>query len=230
MVGLIVSVVVRYPLDPLPEQPLAAEQQPAQNGRAVDNQHPQSSLPPAPTARAQRHGRFARFRVGDRRSTRDGIADVRAGESCGDRVGRPRGPAVGTWWRQRNAQAVLDAERLAGADRELRSAYRRRPADPALVKSARRLAGLASELLPGGARSACSPATQRSLSSHRSPVHRSHAPFVESTQRSNSVSSMASKKRASSVATTSSRSPSRTWTTSPSATSTTAQPTEPHVP
>ncbi|MEZ5244838.1 MAG: ribbon-helix-helix domain-containing protein [Acidimicrobiales bacterium] len=41
---------------------------------------------------------------------------------------------------RRGAQAVLDAERLATADRELRAAYRRVPADPALVQSARRLA------------------------------------------------------------------------------------------
>lgn len=41
---------------------------------------------------------------------------------------------------RRGAQAVLDAERLAAADRELRAAYRRQPADPALVQSARRLA------------------------------------------------------------------------------------------
>ena len=34
----------------------------------------------------------------------------------------------------------LDAERLATADRELRAAYRRQPADPALLQSARRLA------------------------------------------------------------------------------------------
>ena len=41
---------------------------------------------------------------------------------------------------RRGAQAVLDAERLAEADRELQAAYRRTPADPALVQSARRLA------------------------------------------------------------------------------------------
>ena len=41
---------------------------------------------------------------------------------------------------RRGAQAVLDAERLAVADRELRAAYRRQPADPTLVQSARRLA------------------------------------------------------------------------------------------
>ncbi|WP_162942056.1 ribbon-helix-helix protein, CopG family [Desertimonas flava] len=41
---------------------------------------------------------------------------------------------------RRGAQAVLDAERLTGADRQLRAAYRRQPADPALVQAARRLA------------------------------------------------------------------------------------------
>lgn len=41
---------------------------------------------------------------------------------------------------RRGAQAVLEAEQLAAADRELQAAYRRQPADPALVDSARRLA------------------------------------------------------------------------------------------
>ena len=41
---------------------------------------------------------------------------------------------------RRGAQAVLDAEELAEADRRLRLAYRRQPADPALLQSARRLA------------------------------------------------------------------------------------------
>ena len=41
---------------------------------------------------------------------------------------------------RRGAQALLDAERLAAADHELRAAYRRQPADPLLVQSARRLA------------------------------------------------------------------------------------------
>ncbi len=41
---------------------------------------------------------------------------------------------------RRGAQAVLDAEQLATADQQLRAAYRRQPADPALVQSARRLA------------------------------------------------------------------------------------------
>lgn len=41
---------------------------------------------------------------------------------------------------RRGAQAVLEAERLATADRELRAAYRRQPADPTLVQAARRLA------------------------------------------------------------------------------------------
>ena len=41
---------------------------------------------------------------------------------------------------RRGAQAVLDVERSLAADRELRAAYLRQPADPALVQSARRLA------------------------------------------------------------------------------------------
>jgi metal-responsive CopG/Arc/MetJ family transcriptional regulator len=41
---------------------------------------------------------------------------------------------------RRGAQAVITAEDLAEADRELVEAYRRQPADPALVQSARRLA------------------------------------------------------------------------------------------
>ena len=35
---------------------------------------------------------------------------------------------------RRGAHAVLDAERLAAADRDLRAAYRRQPADPALAR------------------------------------------------------------------------------------------------
>ena len=41
---------------------------------------------------------------------------------------------------RRGAQAVLDAEELGEADRQLQRAYRRQPADPALLQSARRLA------------------------------------------------------------------------------------------
>lgn len=41
---------------------------------------------------------------------------------------------------RRGAQAVISVEDLAVADRELEAAYRRQPADPALVQSARRLA------------------------------------------------------------------------------------------
>lgn len=41
---------------------------------------------------------------------------------------------------RRGAQAVITAEDLAAADRELVAGYRRQPADPALVQSARRLA------------------------------------------------------------------------------------------
>lgn len=41
---------------------------------------------------------------------------------------------------RRGANAVLAAQELAVADRELVAAYQRQPADPALVQSARRLA------------------------------------------------------------------------------------------
>jgi metal-responsive CopG/Arc/MetJ family transcriptional regulator len=41
---------------------------------------------------------------------------------------------------RRGAQAVLEAEDLADADREFVRAYQRQPADPALLQSARRLA------------------------------------------------------------------------------------------
>ena len=41
---------------------------------------------------------------------------------------------------RRGAHAVLEAERLVTADRELREAYVRHPADPSLVQSAKRLA------------------------------------------------------------------------------------------
>ena len=41
---------------------------------------------------------------------------------------------------RRGAQAILEAEALATADRALQQAYRRQPVDPALVESARRLA------------------------------------------------------------------------------------------
>jgi metal-responsive CopG/Arc/MetJ family transcriptional regulator len=41
---------------------------------------------------------------------------------------------------RRGAQAVIEAEELVAADRELQSAYRRQPADPSLIQSARRLA------------------------------------------------------------------------------------------
>ena len=42
---------------------------------------------------------------------------------------------------RRGAQAVISAEDLAKADQELVAAYRRQPPDPALLQSARRLAG-----------------------------------------------------------------------------------------
>ena len=41
---------------------------------------------------------------------------------------------------RRGAQAVLAAEELAAADRDLRDAYRRQPTDPALLAASRRLA------------------------------------------------------------------------------------------
>lgn len=44
---------------------------------------------------------------------------------------------------RRGAQAVIDAEDLATADRELVAAYRRQPPDRALVQSAARLAARA---------------------------------------------------------------------------------------
>lgn len=47
---------------------------------------------------------------------------------------------------RRGARAVLDAERLATADRQLRAAYRRVPVDVSLLQSARRLAA---ETIPG---------------------------------------------------------------------------------
>ena len=41
---------------------------------------------------------------------------------------------------RRGAHAVITAEDLAGADRDLVAAYQRLPSDPAFVQSARRLA------------------------------------------------------------------------------------------
>ncbi len=41
---------------------------------------------------------------------------------------------------RRGAQAVISAEELARADRDLAAAYLRQPPDPALVRSARKLA------------------------------------------------------------------------------------------
>lgn len=41
---------------------------------------------------------------------------------------------------RRGAQAVIDAEDFAAADRELVAAYRRQPPDPALVRAAAHLA------------------------------------------------------------------------------------------
>lgn len=41
---------------------------------------------------------------------------------------------------RRGAQAIIDSEDMRVADRELATAYRRQPAEPALVRSAARLA------------------------------------------------------------------------------------------
>jgi metal-responsive CopG/Arc/MetJ family transcriptional regulator len=41
---------------------------------------------------------------------------------------------------RRGAHAVITAEELASADRDLTAAYQRRPVDPAIIQSARRLA------------------------------------------------------------------------------------------
>ena len=43
---------------------------------------------------------------------------------------------------RRGARAVIEAEDLAAADRQLVAAYRRQPPDPALIRSAARLAAL----------------------------------------------------------------------------------------
>lgn len=43
---------------------------------------------------------------------------------------------------RRGARAVIEAEDLAAADRQLVAAYRRQPPDPALIQSAARLAAL----------------------------------------------------------------------------------------
>jgi len=42
---------------------------------------------------------------------------------------------------RRGARAVIAAQRAAADDRQLQDAYRHAPADPALIESARRLAG-----------------------------------------------------------------------------------------
>lgn len=60
---------------------------------------------------------------------------VRQLDELATRLGTNRSELI-----RRGAQAVITAEALAGADRELVAAYQRQPADPALVQSARRLA------------------------------------------------------------------------------------------
>ncbi len=60
---------------------------------------------------------------------------VRQLDELATRLGTNRSELI-----RRGAQAVITAEELAGADRELVAAYQRQPADPALVQSARRLA------------------------------------------------------------------------------------------
>jgi predicted transcriptional regulator len=56
-----------------------------------------------------------------------------------DELARRRGVSRSELLRQ-GALAVLEADELAAADKELQEAYRRRPQDPALVQAARRLA------------------------------------------------------------------------------------------
>jgi metal-responsive CopG/Arc/MetJ family transcriptional regulator len=56
-------------------------------------------------------------------------------DSLASRLGTSRSELL-----RRGAQAVIEAEQMATADRELQAAYRRHPADPALVEAARRLA------------------------------------------------------------------------------------------
>ena len=55
-----------------------------------------------------------------------------------DRLDRTRGTSRSDLLRQ-GAAAVLQAEEIAEADRELQASYRRMPQDPALVISAARL-------------------------------------------------------------------------------------------
>jgi metal-responsive CopG/Arc/MetJ family transcriptional regulator len=56
-------------------------------------------------------------------------------DSLAQRLGTSRSDLL-----RRGAQAVIEAEHMAAADRELQAAYRQQPADPALVESALRLA------------------------------------------------------------------------------------------
>ena len=56
-------------------------------------------------------------------------------DTIADRMGTSRSDLL-----RRGAQAVIDADELAAADRTLQEAYRRQPPDAALAESARRLA------------------------------------------------------------------------------------------
>lgn len=56
-----------------------------------------------------------------------------------DRLATERGVSRSELLRQ-GARAILAADDLASADSELQAAYRRQPADPALVRAARQLA------------------------------------------------------------------------------------------
>lgn len=56
-------------------------------------------------------------------------------DALAKRVGTNRSDLI-----RRGARAIIEADELAASDRDLREAYRRQPADPALVRSAARLA------------------------------------------------------------------------------------------
>ncbi len=56
-------------------------------------------------------------------------------DTLANRLGTNRSELI-----RRAVRAVITAEDLASADRDLVAAYRHRPADPALVQSSRRLA------------------------------------------------------------------------------------------
>ena len=58
-----------------------------------------------------------------------------------DRIAKTQGTNRSELLR-RGARAVIEAEALAAADEELAAAYRRLPPDPALIRSATRLAAI----------------------------------------------------------------------------------------